>query len=42
MAIKHPITDILIGAFDQGHQGLLTRNAQDFKQSFQTLTVKRP
>jgi predicted nucleic acid-binding protein len=40
--VKRPIADILIGAFAQGHQGLLTRNVHDFKHAFPTLTVKSP
>jgi len=40
--LKRPIADILIGAFAQGHQGLLTRNSRDFKHAFPTLTIKSP
>jgi predicted nucleic acid-binding protein len=40
--IKRPIADILIGAFAQGHQGLLTRNAGDFRTVFPALCVKTP
>jgi len=42
MTIKRPIADILIGAFAQGHQGLLTRNADDFRTVFPALCIKTP
>jgi len=42
MAIKRPIADILIGSFAQGHQGLLTRNADDFRNVFPELDIKTP
>jgi predicted nucleic acid-binding protein len=40
--IKRPIADILIGAFAQGHHGLLTRNADDFRAVFPALLIKSP
>jgi len=42
LAHKRPLADILIGAFAQGHQGLLTRNANDFRRAFPTLPIKTP
>jgi len=42
LAAKRPIADILIGAFAQGHQGLLTRNAGDFRGVFPTLHIETP
>jgi predicted nucleic acid-binding protein len=42
LAIKRPIADVLIGAFAQGHQGLLTRNANDFRRMFPTLPIRTP
>jgi predicted nucleic acid-binding protein len=39
---KRPIADLLIGAFAIRQQGLLTRNAKDFKQLFPELTVLEP
>ncbi len=38
-APKRPIADVLIGAFALRHQGLLTRNADDFKKLFPSLRV---
>lgn len=40
--IKRPIADILIGAFAQSHQGLLTRNPDDFRDVFPKLAVRVP
>ena len=40
--VKRPIADILIGAFAQGHQGLLTRNVDDFRNVFPALNIKTP
>jgi len=42
LAVKRPIADILIGAFALGHQGLLTRNAGDFRKVFPALRIKEP
>ncbi len=37
---KRPIADILIGAFAQRFDGLLTRNADDFRPVFPDLRIK--
>lgn len=39
---KRPIADILIGAFAQRFDGLLTRNACDFQKLFPTLRIESP
>ena len=39
---KRPIADILIGAFAQGRQGLLTRNPNDFRAVFPKLAIRVP
>jgi len=39
---KRPVADILIGAFAGLRDGLLTRNADDFKAVFPTLTLLTP
>lgn len=39
---KRPIADILIGAFAQRFQGLLTRNATDFRNAFPKLPLQAP
>ncbi len=39
---KRPITDVLIGAFALRHQGLLTRNTDDFRRLFPTLHLITP
>lgn len=39
---KRPVADVLIGAFAQGHQGLLTRNTTDFQKLFPQLTLLAP
>lgn len=39
---KHPIADILIGAFALRFQGLLTRNASEFRRLFPTLNIVEP
>jgi len=36
---RRPVADIQIGAFAIRHQGLLTRNAGDFKRLFPTLKI---
>ena len=36
---KHPIADILIGAFALRFQGLLTRNGSEFRKLVPALTV---
>jgi predicted nucleic acid-binding protein len=39
---KRPLADILIGAFSVRHQGLITRNPDDFKPIFPGLTLRGP
>lgn len=39
---KRPLADILIGAFAVRHQGLITRNPDDFKPVFPGLTLRGP
>ncbi len=39
---KRPIADVLIGAFAQRFDGLLTRNARDFQKLFPTLRIETP
>ncbi|MBA3544528.1 MAG: type II toxin-antitoxin system VapC family toxin [Chthoniobacterales bacterium] len=39
---KRPIADVLIGAFAQRFDGLLTRNARDFQKLFPTLRIEMP
>jgi predicted nucleic acid-binding protein len=39
---KRPLADILIGAFSSRHQGLITRNQNDFSPIFQELTIRVP
>ncbi len=39
---KRPLADILIGAFAIRHQGLITRNPDDFKPIFPGLTLRGP
>jgi len=39
---KRPIGDVLIGAFAQRFQGLLTRNTADFQQIFPRLSIHEP
>jgi len=38
--IRRPVADILIGAFATRFQGLVTRNARDFRPCFPTLDIK--
>ncbi|NJK90781.1 MAG: type II toxin-antitoxin system VapC family toxin [Blastochloris sp.] len=40
--LKRPIADILIGAFASRHQGLLTRNPNDFRKLFPSLHLVEP
>src|SRR6185295_19094639 len=39
---KRPLADILIGAFASRHQGLITRNSDDFKATFPDLDLRVP
>lgn len=39
---KRPLADILIGAFAVRHQGLITRNPDDFKAVFPGLVLRGP
>jgi len=39
---KRPLADILIGAFATRHQGLITRNPDDFGPVFPSLTLRVP
>ena len=39
---KRPLADILIGAFAVRHQGLITRNPDDFKPVFPGLVLRGP
>ena len=39
---KRPIADVLIGAFAMRHQGLLTRNPDDFRKLFPSLALVEP
>jgi predicted nucleic acid-binding protein len=39
---QRPIADVLIGAFAQRFDGLLTRNARDFHKLFPALRIERP
>jgi len=41
-AAKRPIADVFIGAFAQRHQGLLTRNVDDFRKLFPSLRLIAP
>ncbi len=41
-AVKRPIADVLIGAFAQRFDGLVTRNASDFRQIFPSLPMAEP
>lgn len=39
---KHPIADILIGAFASNRRGLITRNPRDFRNNFPDLQILEP
>jgi len=39
---KHPVADVLIGAFATRFEGLLTRNAGDFQKLFPSLGLLEP
>ena len=39
---KRPVADLLIGGFAHNRDGLVTRNAGDFKRWFPKLTIREP
>ena len=39
---KRPLADILIGSFSTRFEGLLTRNAADFREAFEELEIRTP
>ena len=39
---KRPLADVLIGAFAERFSGLLTRNPDDFRATFEDLTLRVP
>lgn len=41
-AIRRPVADVLIGSFSERFEGLLTRNAADFRSIFPTLRLESP
>ena len=41
-AVKRPVADVLIAAFADRFQGLITRNAADFRNILPTLTLVEP
>jgi predicted nucleic acid-binding protein len=41
-SMKHPIADVMIGAFAARRQGLITRNGADFTPWFPTLKIRAP
>lgn len=41
-AARRPVADVLIGAFALRHQGLLTRNTDDFRKLFPSLRLIAP
>ena len=42
LAPKRPVADILIGALALRHDGLITRNPDDFKRHFPSLRIQTP
>jgi predicted nucleic acid-binding protein len=40
--VKRPVADVLIGAFASRFEGLITRNASDFKKVFPALPIITP
>lgn len=41
-AARRPVADVMIGALAQAHDGLITRNASDFRTLFPALTIVSP
>lgn len=41
-ARRRPVADILIGALALRHDGLITRNVEDFRRHFPSLNIKVP
>ena len=41
-APKRPVADILIGALALRHEGLITRNPEDFRRHFPSLRIETP
>ena len=41
-AAKRPVADVMIGALAQANNGLITRNADDFRALFPTLNIVTP
>ena len=41
-ATKRPVADLLIGGFSANRQGLVTRNADDFRRWFPKLVLREP
>ena len=39
---RRPVADVMIGALAQANDGLITRNADDFRALFPTLTIVSP
>lgn len=42
LAPKRPVADILIGALALRHEGLITRNPEDFRRHFPSLRIEMP
>jgi len=42
LVVKRPVADVLIAAFAGRFQGIITRNATDFRNILPTLTVVEP
>ena len=40
--MKRPVADVLIAGFAERFQGIITRNAADFRNILPTLTVIEP
>ena len=41
-AARRPVADVMIGALAQANDGLITRNASDFRSLFPALTIVSP